>query len=153
LTRTGGEASPLNGRLVWRAGRSGARLLDDCYNANPGSFRAALDVALDTPGKHWLILGDMLELGPSSQAEHTSAGRLAAERGCSRVWAVGQWAEAVISAARDAGLDDVAAFADAESCAQVAGEVVAEGQVILVKGSRGVHLERVVDALIAEEGD
>ena len=70
-------AAPVKGRLVWREA-GGVRILDDTYNANPVSVRAALDALREAPGggRRWVILGDMLELGTHTEAAHREVGGL-----------------------------------------------------------------------------
>ncbi len=72
---------PVAGRLRMRAALNGARLIDDSYNANPGSVRAGLESLAKLPGEHWLVLGEMRELGADSDRLHAEMGALArAER-------------------------------------------------------------------------
>jgi UDP-N-acetylmuramoyl-tripeptide--D-alanyl-D-alanine ligase len=139
---------PMAGRLQWRAGRRGSWVLDDAYNANPGSLRAALAVFAQRRGQRWAILGDMLELGSEAARHHREAGLAAAQAGCTRIWAVGQYAETVLDGARQGGVAELAAFASAPSCAAALEGALAPGDVILVKGSRGVKLDQVVEALV-----
>jgi len=147
IDRAAESAAGTPGRLVWIDGVEGSRLLDDAYNANPASVRAGLELLADQSGRRWAILGDMLELGDSAETMHREVGAYAAELGCERVWAVGRWADVTVAGARDAGAKDVAAFADATSCAVAARQSVAADDVMLVKGSRGIALDRVVAAL------
>ena len=144
---------PARGRQKWIQGPRGSSLLDDTYNANPGSVEAALRVLAERQGPRWAILGDMLELGKDANALHRTVGELAAEIGCDRVWAVGEMAESLLAGARDGGVSDVAAFPDAQSCASAAKGRVVDSHVILVKGSRSVGLEVVIDALAGRSDD
>lgn len=133
---------PVAGRGVATLLPSGARLLDESYNANPEAVRAALAAARSLPGRHHLaVLGAMLELGEESATLHHEIGRLAAELGF-EVVAVGDEARALAEAAEAPWLPDAAAAA-----AALAGRSFGPGDVILVKGSRGIGLERVVAAL------
>ena len=79
---------PVRGRLQVREAR-GLRVLDDTYNANPGSVAAALAVLATSPGRRWLVLGDMGELGAESAELHRRMGRLAREAGVDRLWTLG----------------------------------------------------------------
>jgi UDP-N-acetylmuramoyl-tripeptide--D-alanyl-D-alanine ligase len=126
-------------------------LVADCYNANPGSVQAALEslAALDRPGPRIAVLGDMLELGPTEEALHAEVGRQCASLGLSAVITYGPRSAATALAAREAGLD-------AEHCGEDIAAVVAairdrlhdaSAGAVLVKGSRGMKLERVVAAL------
>jgi UDP-N-acetylmuramoyl-tripeptide--D-alanyl-D-alanine ligase len=121
----------------------------DCYNANPGSVVSALRSlsALPAPRRRFAVLGDMLELGPSELDLHAEIGRLCGELGLDGLAAIGPRSRATARAAADAGVpvhegDDV--LAAAEWIVERAGDCAA----VLVKGSRGMRLERVVDALV-----
>jgi UDP-N-acetylmuramoyl-tripeptide--D-alanyl-D-alanine ligase len=150
-------AAPL-GRIRPTAGRLAPEtvgnilLLDDTYNANPGSLSAALDVLRRIPvrGKRWAILGDMLELGPDAAALHEQAGREAAF--LDGLILVGELARALGRGARSAGLAAGALHeaASGEDAAAQAAQGLALGDVILIKGSRGMHLERAVARLKQE---
>ncbi len=133
----------------------GRTILDDCYNANPGSMRAALSALAGAAGgaRRFAILGDMLELGAGAEAAHRALGR-AAGLELSGVAAVGQFAPALIEEALAAGMDPAQALvarSPEEAAAAVAGWT-APGDWILVKASRGLRLERAVDALQARFG-
>jgi UDP-N-acetylmuramoyl-tripeptide--D-alanyl-D-alanine ligase len=130
----------------------GRTILDDCYNANPASMSAALaglaTVAGD--GRRFAILGDMLELGADAEALHQALGREAGA-GLAGLAAVGNFAPTIVAGARAAGLTAARAVV-ASSPEEAAGAVApwtAAGDWILVKGSRGVRLERAVEALRA----
>jgi len=133
----------------------GRTILDDCYNANPSSMRAALAAvaAAAGGGRRFAILGDMLELGPGAEAAHRALGR-AAGLELSGVAAVGAFAEAVVGEARAAGLDAARAVAapSPEAAAAAVAGWTAPGDWILVKASRGLRLERAVEALQATLG-
>jgi UDP-N-acetylmuramoyl-tripeptide--D-alanyl-D-alanine ligase len=157
-----GQASGVKGRLVWREA-GGVRILDDTYNANPTSLRAALDVLraaiAQTTGdggggrsggttRLWAVLGDMLELGMASDAAHREAGAWAAALPLEGLVTVGEGMRLAAEVARDAGGLDVASFDTPEAAAlHVAGRV-APGDRVLVKGSRGMRMERAVDTLL-----
>jgi UDP-N-acetylmuramoyl-tripeptide--D-alanyl-D-alanine ligase len=135
-------AVPAGGRVV----------LDDCYNANPDSMRAAFGtvVASAGAGRAFAILGDMLEIGADPAALHREVGRAAGAR-LAGVVAVGALAEALVAGAREAGLpaDRAVAVATPEEAAARAAAWTAPGDWVLVKASRGMKLERAVDALVA----
>ncbi|GAA2089862.1 UDP-N-acetylmuramoyl-tripeptide--D-alanyl-D-alanine ligase [Aeromicrobium tamlense] len=123
----------------------GVVVVNDAYNANPESMAAALrTLAGLAPGRGVAVLGEMLELGEDSPAQHHRIGRLAADLGIDWVIAVGAGAAEIARGAGSAGLqmDDVEAAVDALSASLDAGDVV------LVKASRGARLERVVEALL-----
>ena len=127
-------------------------LIADCYNANPGSVAAALRSLAGLrgrrPGPLVAVLGDMLELGPTAPQLHAEAGRLAAELGIDALFGFGTLAQHATEAARAAGL---AAWHAGESIEDLAAAIRARfgalSGALLVKGSRGMRLERVVAAL------
>ncbi len=123
----------------------GATIINDCYNASPLSMRAALDelASHDTAGRRVAVLGDMLELGRESEALHREMGEAAAEAGVDVLVTVGPRAVVML----DAFDGESYAVADAQEAAALAGELVEPGDVMLVKGSRGVGLEVVAEAL------
>ncbi len=126
---------------------SGVTVIDDCYNSNPSALEQALEAAAEVPcSRRWAVLGAMLELGASSGAFHRAAGDRAARHGFSPIVGVGEAARALVDAAALAGADAVW-LADAEAAAQFAATAARAGDVVLVKGSRGVGLERVVERL------
>lgn len=140
-------------RLNIKKMRAGATILDDTYNANPASMRAALQVLSDRAGNRWAILGDMLELGSVSEEAHHQIGQAAAEAGCVRVWGVGDWSESLVLGARSHGVSDTQSFRTTESCVDALTNALRADQVVLVKGSRGIHLEDVVARLSALDGE
>ena len=146
-------ARPAKGRCVWR--RCGAlRILDDTYNANPVSVRAALDT-LGTAGdgvRRVVVLGDMLELGPIAEAEHRAMGRAVAASGAAEFVGLGRAARLAVEAARKAGLAESHHAETFEDTVAHLLKRLAPGDAVLVKGSRGMRMERVVDALIARFG-
>ncbi|HXJ23304.1 MAG TPA: UDP-N-acetylmuramoyl-tripeptide--D-alanyl-D-alanine ligase [Polyangia bacterium] len=128
----------------------GRTILDDCYNANPASMSAALAAlgAAAGAGRRFAILGDMLELGAGAAAAHRELGQ-AAGRELAGLAAVGQFAQPMIEEARAAGMDPRRAFAapSPEAAAEMVAGWTSPGDWILVKASRGLRLERAVDAL------
>ncbi len=134
--------SAMRGQRQLLAG--GVVLIDDCYNANPMSVRAAIDDLAETaPGRRVAVLGDMLELGPEAGRLHREIGLHARERGVDVLVTVGPLAAEM--AAGHGGLTH--SVGDAASAAALVGDLLVEGDTVLVKGSRGVGLERVSDAL------
>ncbi|MCC7286766.1 MAG: UDP-N-acetylmuramoyl-tripeptide--D-alanyl-D-alanine ligase [Burkholderiaceae bacterium] len=142
--------APVAGRsrlLQWQ--RDGARvaLVDDSYNANPDSVRAAIDLLAGLPGPRWLVLGDMGEVGAQGPEFHREVGAYARERGIEHLWAAGALCEHAAlaygtGARRFADAPQlIAALAEAPRCASA-----------LVKGSRFMAMERVVRALVPQEG-
>ena len=146
-------ARPAKGRCVWR--RCGAlRILDDTYNANPVSVRAALDTLSASAGgaRRVVVLGDMLELGPIAEAEHRAMGRAVAASGAAEFVGLGRAARLAVEAAREAGLAESHHAETFEDTVAHLLKRLAPGDAVLVKGSRGMRMERVVDALIARFG-
>jgi UDP-N-acetylmuramoyl-tripeptide--D-alanyl-D-alanine ligase len=124
----------------------GAVLINDCYNANPMSMRAAIDeLAAAAPGRRVAVLGDMLELGEESLQMHRAIGQHASDRGIDVLVTVGPLA-AHIGETFDG---EVHAVPDADAAARALAALVRADDTVLVKGSRGVALERVVRALAA----
>jgi UDP-N-acetylmuramoyl-tripeptide--D-alanyl-D-alanine ligase len=120
-------------------------LIDDCYNANPMSMRAALDDLADTaPARRVAVLGDMLELGQETGRLHREVGEHASARGIDLLVTVGP----VAARMRDGFDGPGEAVADAAEAAELLPSLVRDGDTVLVKGSRGVGLERVVSAML-----
>jgi UDP-N-acetylmuramoyl-tripeptide--D-alanyl-D-alanine ligase len=146
---------PVPGRLNLAGRAGGPVVVDDTYNANPASLASGLAAAADmAQGRSLaLVLGDMKELGELAPRLHRQAGRLAVESGCRLVLAVGEHAGEVAAGAREAGLEAARALAFAameELLAQAPG-LLAEGDLVLVKGSRSMAMERVVALLTGGE--
>jgi UDP-N-acetylmuramoyl-tripeptide--D-alanyl-D-alanine ligase len=128
----------------------GIVLIDDCYNANPMSMRSAIDDLVETtPGRRVAVLGDMLELGPDERRFHREIGAYAAERDIGLLVTVGPLAAEMVPAF--AGKGAVHSVADAPAAAELLARLLAAGDTVLVKGSRGVGLERVGRALLARD--
>jgi UDP-N-acetylmuramoyl-tripeptide--D-alanyl-D-alanine ligase len=135
--------SRLRGELVELAG--GVLLVNDCYNANPISMRAALDhlASLPARGRHLAVLGGMAELGPEAPAFHREVGAHARELGLGPILGVGELA-------RDYVPDEW--VPDAEAAVPRADSMLEAGDAVLVKGSRAIGLELLSDELIARRG-
>ncbi len=140
---------PVRGRLERKPGRAGLQVIDDTYNANPGSVRAALEVLMASAGQKVLVLGDMAELGNASQALHEQVGRQARMMGVDRIYTVGEGAAIAAGAfGREARhFNDQAALIEALVEDYVTGMQQPAAATILVKGSRSMQMERVVEAL------
>ncbi len=134
------------GRLELVQGVHGARLVDDTYNANPRSLEAALETVASEPGSRWLVLGDMKELGETGAELHAAAGARARSLGFQRLFTLGSLS-AEAAAAFGSGGESFDSLD--ELCERLKRELQAgAGSVtILVKGSRGMRMERVVAAL------
>ena len=144
------EAQPVAGRCVWRAAGQ-VRILDDTYNANPVSLRAALETvaAGRGTGRLVVVLGDMLELGAITEEAHRDAGRAVVAAGAGELVGVGRSALWAVEAAREAGLAQAHHATTFEDTVAHLLKRLVPGDTVLVKGSRGMRLERVVDALVA----
>lgn len=137
------SAKPVPGRLVRLEGVRGACVLDDTYNANPASLSVALDVQAQEPGTHWLVLGDMGELGAESVALHKKAGIMARKSGVTRLLGLGPLAAHAVESFGGDGEHfskpgEIIALLRRELDAQVC---------VLVKGSRAMHLEKVIEGV------
>ena len=142
------ECQPPKMRLqFWEAG--GVRVLDDCYNANADSMRAALDTLCELPlqGRRVAVLGDMAELGNTGSAAHEEIGRRAAELKIGQLFTVGANSALTARAARAAGLTRVIEFADAEAAVRAVKNFLKPGDVVLLKASRSSRLERIAESL------
>ncbi|HSI34037.1 MAG: UDP-N-acetylmuramoyl-tripeptide--D-alanyl-D-alanine ligase [Phycisphaerae bacterium] len=135
---------------------NGVTILNDAYNANPASMRAALDTAarLPTRGRRIAVLGDMLELGRSSERFHREIGQAAAEMGFYAIACVGPYSKLIAESAIAAGLDEshVSHFADSATAAGAIPRWLDEGDLVLLKGSRSMRLEKVASAIFEARG-
>lgn len=131
----------------------GITVINDCYNANPASMKAAVDVLVELgAGTHTVaVLGDMLELGAQSSAFHREIGAHVAAGGITSLMACGAFGRTIAEGARTAGMTDdrIAECVDAQQAATRVLSMAHPGDVVLVKGSRGMRMEQVVDALRA----
>ena len=138
---------PVAGRLQPVAGRNGAVLYDDSYNANPESVCAAGDFLVTLSGENWLVLGDMFELGDAADELHYDTGETLADSRIDRLFAVGDLSRHTVRGFGNGGewfasIDDLIACVVSD---------ISSGVNVLVKGSRGMRMERVIDALRAPE--
>jgi UDP-N-acetylmuramoyl-tripeptide--D-alanyl-D-alanine ligase len=133
---------------------NGISILNDAYNANPNSMLAALDTAVALPhdGRRVAILGDMREMGPSSEHYHREIGQAAGKAGFGLLICVGQDSRWIADAAEAAGMprESVIRFPDSASAAEHVRSLVHEGDLVLVKASRSIHLEAVAKAIAAD---
>ena len=127
----------------------GITILDDTYNANPQSMRAAISVLADSPGRYkTAILGDMLELGPFAPALHEGVGEYLGTVGIQCLVAVGQLAEHIAQGARSAGVPTVLPCQSREEAEAILPQVIRPDCTILLKGSRGMKLEELTAKLL-----
>jgi UDP-N-acetylmuramoyl-tripeptide--D-alanyl-D-alanine ligase len=128
----------------------GVQFIDDSYNANPDSMKAALRtlVELDANGKRIAVLGEMGELGAESESGHREVGEAAATLGIDQLIAIGDLGAVIAQAAHDAGLEKIAAARSTNEAAELLGEIVEPGDLVLVKGSRLARTERVIEQFI-----
>ncbi len=159
-------ARPLKGRMIWRRAGS-VRILDDTYNANPASVGAALDAVAvarrapgdsvadgTSPGRGRLVvaLADMLELGGFAPEAHREVGRRVAALGAAEFVGAGPLMRHAVDAAREAGLLDSHHVETFEDTVALLLKRLVPGDTLLVKGSRKMRMERVVDTLVARLG-
>jgi len=130
----------------------GLMIIKDYYNAGPESMAAALAVLGSKSGRRIAVLGDMLELGMSTQAEHYKVGRVAAEN-ADIVFAYGPNSVRVLNGCRTGGMPETRAraFTDRDRMVDVLKQVVKPGDVLLFKGSRGMHMELILEQFLKKE--
>lgn len=135
----------VTGRLQAKRGKAGSRIIDDTYNANPGSLKVALQVLREYPGEHLLALGDMGELGDASERLHRDAGEQARKSGVNKLYAIGKFGKFSAKSFGENGY----VFEDQPSMISEIGNHLAEDVTLLVKGSRVMQMENIVNALAA----
>jgi UDP-N-acetylmuramoyl-tripeptide--D-alanyl-D-alanine ligase len=137
------EFTGVKGRLQQRPGKRGARVIDDTYNANPDSMRAAIDVLAQLPGRRVFVMGDMGEVGDNSGQMHDEIGGYAKSHGVDRLLCIGEASRAATYNFGAGGehyecIEDLIAAVESE---------LAPDTTFLIKGSRFMKMERVADAL------
>ena len=130
---------------------NGFKVISDCYNANPSSTKMALQTLgnMKVAGLRIAVLGDMLELGKESGNLHKQIGAMVPEMNFDLLLAVGKEAKKYVEGAKSRGMKNVFHFDSVDEAVNHLSQTVAEGDVVLVKGSRGMHMEKVVDALLS----
>ncbi len=151
------KAMPLlPGRMQLIPGIKKTLLIDDSYNSSPEAAKAALatlaSIQIKPGAERYAVLGDMLELGEDTKAAHREVGFTVAEQGIDYLITVGEASKLTAEAAREAGLPDhhVAAFADTTAAGKFLQEELEEGDIVLVKGSQGLRMERVIKEVMDE---
>ena len=143
------SVEPVSGRLRQLTGPYGSTLIDDSYNANPASLRAAIDVLGCCNGRRYLVLGDMAELGDEAPSLHAAVGEVAREKGLDGLLTLGPLS-ALAAEAFGAG---AVAFDALTPLVSHLNTLLAENVTVLIKGSRSAGMERVIDALNEPSGD
>jgi UDP-N-acetylmuramoyl-tripeptide--D-alanyl-D-alanine ligase len=134
---------PVPGRLNMKRANAGWTVIDDTYNANPASLYAALQVLASQSGEPWLVLGDMKELGSNSRKMHAELGDAARSLGVKRLFALGDATAATV----DAFGDKAAHFDSRDGLIEALRAQLKPGVACLVKGSRSMGMEHVVNAI------
>lgn len=135
---------PANGRLQFKTGIRGVRIIDDTYNANPVSVRAALLVLAQYPDQKIFVMGDMFELGEESLRLHRELGEEAKRLGIQQFFGIGQLTQAAVEGFGPGAVH----FNDKESLVKALREQVSAETAVLIKGSRGMRMEEVVLPLV-----
>jgi UDP-N-acetylmuramoyl-tripeptide--D-alanyl-D-alanine ligase len=141
----------VSGRLEKKTGPDGSVIFDDTYNANPGSVRAGIEAIQQIKKEAVLILGDMGELGEDSKNLHYQLGIDAAQRGIKKLFAVGQLTEATcdgFNSVTEGSKQQAKHFTDKESLVEYALRTLNNKNVVLVKGSRTMGMESIVNELV-----
>lgn len=138
---------PVSGRLQAINGQSGATVFDDSYNANPGSVQAAGEFLATLPGETWLVLGDMFELGDEAENLHARLGETLADCGIDRLFTLGDLSKHTAAAFGKQG----EAFQSVDKLSAALLNDLHNAVTVLVKGSRGMRMERVVEAIAAHD--
>ena len=146
-------AAPLSKARLQIKNIHGVQFMDDSYNANPDSMKAALRtlVELESEGKRIAVLGEMGELGIESERGHREVGAEAATLGIDHLIAIGEQGALMAEAARKSGLQNSQAVASTTAAAEVLAEIAQAGDLVLIKGSRLARTERVLELFAAHE--
>jgi UDP-N-acetylmuramoyl-tripeptide--D-alanyl-D-alanine ligase len=139
---------PMRGEILRFA--AGFTLIDDSYNCNPRSLSSMARTLAEGAGqsqRRFIVAGEMLELGPEAAAMHRETGREIARLGINKLWGVRGLASELLAGAGEAGLSDTRFFAGSDEAAAALPDELRAGDLVLVKGSRGVQTDRVVKAV------
>lgn len=151
------SSAPLPGHMRPIAGIKNTLIIDDTYNSSPEPARSAIEVLASLPstGRHIAVLGDMLELGPETESSHREIGFRVAEHSIDFLITVGEASKQTARAAEEAGLDEnkIASFSKSSEAGKFLQEKMREGDIILIKGSQGSRMEKIVKEVMAEPLD
>lgn len=139
---------PVSGRLSAARNAAGTLVIDDCYNANPGSVRAAMKTLAETAGRRTIVLGAMRELGADSASLHRDMGEYAQQLGLEQFWGVGEELRDATEAFGAGGRW----FADCAAVLEALPGAFGTEDAVLIKGSRGARMERVLEGLMVRRG-
>lgn len=148
--------TPPVGRMNRIDGKKDSLIIDDSYNASPQATLAALETLVEIPhGRTIAVLGDMLELGSESEAEHVKIGKEVVDKGIAYFFALGSCMESAYHYVQKQGYasDKVLFFEDPIMAGEAVVKILRKGDVVLVKGSQGMRMEKVVEQIMAQEGD
>ncbi len=138
--------SSVKGRLNIMTAINGATVIDDTYNANPASLSAGLDVLKVMPGEHWLVLGDMGELGEDSQQLHSDVAKLAKQKNVHQLYATGENSKVTVKAFGDHAMH----FSTPKDLIDYLLPRLHQNLSVLIKGSRFMKMEKVVESLVGD---
>jgi len=141
------DLSQIDGRLRLLAGLNGSQIIDDSYNANPASLKAAMEVLQSFPGVRVLVLGDMAELGDEATSAHQETGRQARAMGLDAVYATGEFSRFSAEAFGEGGRH----FSTRDELADALAKEISSQWTLLVKGSRSAAMETIVKILQPKE--
>ncbi len=148
------KCEPMPGHMRPLSGIKNTLIIDDTYNSSPEPARSAIEAlaSLPTKGHRIAVLGDMLELGQETESAHREIGFRVAEHSLDFLITVGEASKQTAIAAREAGLDEnkIASFAKSSEAGKFLQEKMREGDIVLVKGSQGSRMEKIVKEIMAE---
>lgn len=143
------SVNAVKGRLQIKTGLQQCRIIDDTYNANPTSLEAALKVLNEFPGRHWLVLSDMGELGSDAEALHEYAGEISKASGVERLYALGELTKCSVQSFGEGAHH----LSDHKQLASLLEKEIDPDVTILIKGSRAMSMESLVNALVVNASE
>ena len=129
--------------------KNGVTIIDDCYNANPISMCASIDVLSQAAGRKIAVLGDMGELGTDEKELHANVGSYVGEKQIDRLYCTGELSKELAQAAKDAGAKEVCYFPTKEDLVEALKKDIKKGDTLLVKASHFMQFPKIVEALTA----